>query len=357
MTGDIRLPGSKLAQPPRGGLSALQANALKLLILIPDYSKPLIFLVFLQFEAQPADMFFRDFQYLQHSRGWEAYAMCKKNLYVWAKQEHGGPFSVDEIKNKLSKGEISYVDYVWLNDESAWTMLAHYFASDFPSPTEYPKALAQQQTSGESPKLKEFDKKAFEGGAGISNEPIWFVYKNGQKMGPYRYLEFVQLLQKNECTRDDFIWKPGMDDWQRVNTVYEYSKEILEKLENMKDSGKYGLYNIFVKRRFPRVPYDSEVIIHDNSTVIFGEAISLSEGGAFINVSNPSHQRGDRLKLHFTPGGVKVPFNCLAEIINVSRGDTPGYTVKFIYLEEEDRKRVSEYAYAAAKDGKPAKAA
>jgi hypothetical protein len=41
---------------------------------------------------------------------------------------------------------------------------------------------------------------------------------------------------------------------------------------------------------------------------------------------------------------VAIPFNCIAEVTMVSKGAPVGYNVKFIYLEEEDRKRIAQYA-------------
>lgn len=264
--------------------------------------------------------------------------MADQAYFVSQKGTSHGPFSRAELKKRLQSGDLSFTDYVWMPDAEEWRMLAAFFMADFPPPKDPPagvkideKKLKERQYGGET----------FSQDLGISNESIWFLYRDNTKFGPYRFLEIVRLLQTNASSRDDFVWKPGFEDWMRVKQCPEFDEAVLNKLVHLKN---FGTEKVFIQRRFPRVPYDSEVILHDDKRVIFGAARSLSEGGAFVEVSKPSHSKGDRIKIHFTPGAVAVPFNCIAEITQVSKGPPAGYNVKFIYLEEEDRKRIAQYA-------------
>ena len=252
-----------------------------------------------------------------------------------------GPFTESDLKRKLKAGELTYTDYLWVQDREEWQMLAEFFAADFPPPASPPPGI---QVSGEK-KLAErtYGAETFTQDLGISNEPIWFLYRDNTKFGPYRYLELVRLLQTNACAPDDFVWKPGFQDWTRLRHCGEFEDAVLKKLVHLRN---FGAEKVFIQRRFPRVPYESEVILHDEKRVVFGNARSLSEGGAFLEVSKVTHSKGDRIKIHFTPGAVAVPFNCIAEVTMVSKGSPMGYNVKFIYLEEEDRKRISQYAEA-----------
>jgi hypothetical protein len=252
-----------------------------------------------------------------------------------------GPFSLQDVKKKLKAGDYSYTDYLWVPEEEGWRMLAAFFSKDFPSPKDPPPGI--QVSAEKKLKEREFGGESFTQDLGISNESIWFLYRDNTKFGPYRYLELVRLLQTNACAPDDFVWKPGFDDWTRLRLCPEFEVGVLKKLVHLRN---FGTEKVFIQRRFPRVPYESEVILHDEKRVIFGAARSLSEGGAFLEVSKPTHAKGDRIKIHFTPGAVAVPFNCIAEVTQVSKGPPSGYNVKFIYLEEEDRKRISQYADA-----------
>jgi hypothetical protein len=252
-----------------------------------------------------------------------------------------GPFSKGDLKKKLKAGEIDFTDYLWLPGDEEWRMLASFFSVDFPPPKDPPPGVAVTEHKEKKLKEREFAQETFAQDLGISNEAIWFLYRDNTKFGPYRFLELVRLLQTNACSRDDFVWKPGFDDWTRLRACPEFDDPVLKKLVHLKN---FGAEKVFIQRRFPRVPYESEVILHDEKRVIFGAARSLSEGGAFVEVSKPTHMKGDRIKIHFTPGAVSTPFNCIAEVTQVSKGSPAGYNVKFIYLEEEDRKRIAQYA-------------
>lgn len=269
--------------------------------------------------------------------------MSESTFFVSHAGSSLGPFSLADVKRQLGSGTLAYTDYLWAPEQEAWVMLAERFAADFPPPKEPPTGVV---VTGEK-KLQEraFGGETFSQDLGISNEPIWFLYRDNTKFGPYRYLELVRLLQTNACAPDDFVWKPGFDDWTRVRHCQEFDELVLRKLAHLRN---LGTEKIFIQRRFPRVPYESEVILHDEKRVVFGAARSLSEGGAFLEVSKPSHQKGDRIKVHFTPGAVAVPFNCIAEITQVVKGPPAGYNVKFIYLEEDDRKRIAQYAEQVA---------
>lgn len=267
-------------------------------------------------------------------------SLPENDFYVAKDGKLEGPISKQNIQEKLEQSALSYTDYVWLSNSQEWTMLANFFAAKFPPPIDPPPGI----TVATKP-MKEFSSEEFSGNLGISNEPIWFVYREKNKFGPYRYLDLVRLLQQNNCSPDDFVWKPSMSDWQRIRQTPEFSEDVLKKMASMK---AFSVEKVFLKRRFPRIPYDAEVILHDEHRVQFGSAKSLSEGGAFIALEKLGHSKGDRLKLHFTIGDLGDPFNCIAEITQVSKKPPQGYNVKFIYLEDGDRKRISKYAKGKA---------
>jgi len=265
--------------------------------------------------------------------------LSDNTLFLSVSGRSAGPFGIPEIKKKLKGGDLSFTDYIWNSQTECWEMLASYFATEFPPPKDPPPGIKVSEEK--ILKEREFGGETFTHDIGISNEAIWFLYRDNTKFGPYRYLELVKLLQTNACAPDDFVWKPGFEDWTRVRHCPEFEDSVLRKLVHLRN---FGTERVFIQRRFPRVPYESEVILHDEKRVVFGAARSLSEGGAFLEVSKLTHSKGDRIKIHFTPGAVSVPFNCIAEITQISKGPPSGYNVKFIYLEEEDRKRISEYA-------------
>ncbi len=290
--------------------------------------------------------------------------MAKNGFYVSHCNATHGPVSEDEIFKQLQDNTISFTDFIWLPDQEQWQMLAVHFMEKFPAPTAPPKGVKlsgaakpaaapaaavvpeakENAVPAGPPDLKKYDKSAFNQEFGISNEQIWFVYRNKEKYGPYRFLEMVHLLQGQKIERSDFIWKPGMSDSERARDVAEFGNDILSKLSDVKNFQGVEMDTVFIQRAFPRVPYDSEVILHDDQQVVIGAATTLSEGGAFVQVPNPVHKRGDRLKLHFSAAGVPVPFNCIAEVTQVCKTEPTGYCLKFIYLGQDDQKRIQKFA-------------
>ena len=290
--------------------------------------------------------------------------MAQEKYYVWAAGTEQGPWTEDELRKQLQSGAVAYTDFVWEAAENAWQMLALHYYDEFQAPTKPPKAVleaAVDQAVDEEAKvatlptkpadLKKYAKQSFDQQFGVSNEAIWFLYKDQEKYGPYRFLEVVQLLQAKKCEPTDFIWKPGFGDWERIKAVPEFDSGILERLANVTSFSGINLDTVFIKRAFPRVPYDSEVILHDDQQLMIGEATTISEGGAFVKVAAPGHERGDRLKLHFSASGVPVPFNCIAEVTQVCKTDPVGYCLKFIYLEQEDQERIKQFAKQRVKGG------
>ena len=236
--------------------------------------------------------------------------MAKDGLYISRGGKTLGPLSDTELQGQLKKNEINYTDYIWDSASESWQMLAVYFENTFAPPSAPPKGLkssdgksAATKTKSKvpAPDLKKYAKAEFNQEFGISNESIWFLYRDKEKYGPYRFLEIVHILQEQKCEKSDFIWKPGFNDWERIRNVPEFSANILDSFASVKNFGGVNLDTVFIKRAFPRVPYDSEVILHDDHQVVIGSATTISEGGAFVQVPNPSHNRGDRLKLHFSP--------------------------------------------------------
>ncbi len=279
--------------------------------------------------------------------------MGKKGFFVSHQNKTLGPWSLDEIQAGLKKGEISYVDFIWNPADEQWQLLAMYFHGQFQPPPAPPEGYKPTQSAASAPgkplpqavpNLKKYASTSFDQSFGISNESIWFLYKDKEKYGPYRFLEIVQLLQERKCDPADFVWKPGFNDWERIRAVPEFSTEILSRLSNVKTLSGISLETVFIKRQFPRVPYDGEVILHDDKQVVIGSATTISEGGAFVRVAKPVHARGDRLKLHFSAAGVPVPFNCIAEVTQVCKTEPMGYCLKFIYLEEDDQNRIAQFA-------------
>ena len=104
-----------------------------------------------------------------------------------------GPFTAQELKKKLKSGDLLYTDYLWVPELDEWCMLAQHFSGDFPPPKEPPPGITVSEKKIQE---REYRAETFSQDLGISNEPIWFLYRDNTKFGPYRYLELVRLLRR-----------------------------------------------------------------------------------------------------------------------------------------------------------------
>ncbi|MBB4069227.1 putative RDD family membrane protein YckC [Salinibacter ruber] len=48
---------------------------------------------------------------------------------------------------------------------------------------------------------------------------MWYYAVDGERKGPLTEEEIVQLIYEGDLDLDDFIWKPGMDDWKQISDV------------------------------------------------------------------------------------------------------------------------------------------
>ena len=52
-----------------------------------------------------------------------------------------------------------------------------------------------------------------------STSSIYYVIMDGQQSGPYTESELARLIGEKKVTKDTYIWKPGMTDWQTAERL------------------------------------------------------------------------------------------------------------------------------------------
>lgn len=48
---------------------------------------------------------------------------------------------------------------------------------------------------------------------------IYYVILDGLQSGPYSEGELARLIEQKKITKDTYIWKPGMTDWQTAERL------------------------------------------------------------------------------------------------------------------------------------------
>ncbi len=52
-----------------------------------------------------------------------------------------------------------------------------------------------------------------------SPSSIYYVIMDGQQSGPYTESEVARLIGEKKVTKDTYIWRPGMTDWQTAEKL------------------------------------------------------------------------------------------------------------------------------------------
>lgn len=257
-------------------------------------------------------------------------------IYIHTRGKNYGPYNDEEFRSHLAAGRVPLS--AWIHAGSKWELLAALpdFRRLHPEFEEAPSSPpSAAQTKGAD--LEQAIVSQRGAGVTLSAEPVWFYIREKKKFGPYSAAELVGQLQRKQLGAATFVWRPGFSTWQKMSAVTEFSREAMKRLAN-----EGAPLDILVKRRHARAPYEVEVIAHDNTRAIEGRSMVIGEGGLFLATPRPSHAVGARLKLHFREGAT-APFNAVAEVVSVVRGETAGYCLRFVALSDADRRRIAKF--------------
>jgi len=141
----------------------------------------------------------------------------------------------------------------------------------------------------------------------MGDQPDWYLPdpKGGlEPVGPFTAEMIRKKMEAGQLRLDSYIWGSHFDEraWKRIFEVPEFQEQLsryprlptprkrskgLAKQRSkpnakIKSKGHLGKRNHF--RRFPRVPIEIEVIMHDGKNIYRGTTLDISEKGAFIRV-------------------------------------------------------------------------
>ncbi len=55
----------------------------------------------------------------------------------------------------------------------------------------------------------------------VEDRPLFYVVLDGKAIGPLATSELSHLITERRVTRETYIWKPGMPDWQLAENIPE----------------------------------------------------------------------------------------------------------------------------------------
>lgn len=164
------------------------------------------------------------------------------------------------------------------------------------------------------------------------SELLWYVYQNGQQMGPLSEQQLTDMVNNTMIAHDSYLFKVGWKDWRPIEDTYEELGIVNPPLAKSP------------KRRTaaPRATINGRVVVHNNGRLAIGIGVNISSSGIFVESPDRIFSVGEKLKLSVKVKGISKPFNAVAQVIrfNSDARFPVGYGLKFESLEEGIRSEI-----------------
>jgi hypothetical protein len=161
------------------------------------------------------------------------------------------------------------------------------------------------------------------------NEQVWYVYQNGQQLGPFSAPQIKQMVDIKMIPQDSYLFKVGWKDWRPIEETYdELGLESSAPGPNLSESER--------RATAPRATIAGRVIVHNNGQLVIGGGVNISSSGIFVETKDQIFTVGERLKLSVRAEGFTRPFNVLAQVVRYNSDPKfpVGYGLRFDELED-----------------------
>ena len=218
-----------------------------------------------------------------------------------------GPWTLDEIMQRLAKMELLSSDLIFDEAKNDWVPFMEFAplvsALKGLKPAAPPPKSASVETVSDAPS----------GTTTLNSDERseWFVQKQSHRFGPLSYAGLIRALQEKQVYEFELIWKEGMGEWVRVAEHPDFTPEKIKAALETPEAKR-----AFLQRKHARFTYMNEVMVHDNSTVYLGQSFQGGAGGAGVIIENASFQPGQTVLLHFAAHDGMPAFNVEAEIVS-----------------------------------------
>ncbi len=256
-----------------------------------------------------------------------------RRFFLSKQGQQVGPYTVNEILEKLQATEHAWNDYIYDESREDWMLILEHplFSEKFNQG--WARAKGMLHTA-----------------AHPFMEKKWIIRKDEKQFGPFSYIEVVQMLQERTLREQDMIAMANSNHWKKIKEYEEFSTE---RIRHLLITGDAQVREIFNRRRYPRVHYDGTLIVHDNKTVFRGQSFQISAGGAGLYIPSQGLQPGQTLLLHFHPSSDVPAFNAVATVVSKipNSAEAPlqpmRYGVKFTSISQTIKESI--YSYTSKK--------
>lgn len=251
-----------------------------------------------------------------------------------------GRFTVNEILERVEKGELDPLDHVY--DESKLDWVAISFHPSFSRHKDFWQRLALGKKANQE---KTPDQQV----AGKStDQEEWFVLKGDNRFGPYEYLELVRLTQDKSLNDWDFVWTKRLPKWVRIAMLPEFKPETIQSLREALSQKLGGTVNeIFFRRRYARATFGGSILVHNNQRLFKGKSLEMGAGGISLVLQDGDLKVGDKVHVHIKPSKDTPAFNSACEVMSRRAGDANTqvvFGVKFLEIDDSVKTQIDRWA-------------
>ncbi len=254
-----------------------------------------------------------------------------KRFFLSRQGAQMGPYTVNEILEKLQRAEHAWNDYIYDESKEDWMLLLEHplFAE------KYTQGWARAENMNPTAVHPYHEKK-------------WAIQKDNKQFGPFSYLEVIQMLQERTLQDEDLISLSQEGHWKKVKEFEEFS---VSKVRQLMSTADRQIKEVFNRRRYPRAQFDGTLIVHDNKTVFRGQTFQISAGGAGLFIPSSALQPGQTLLLHFHPSKDVPAFNAVAAVVSKFSSDLASelvpqplrYGVRFTSISQVVKEKIYSY--------------
>jgi len=197
------------------------------------------------------------------------------------------------------------------------------------------------------------------------NETKYYIFAKERIWGPEKKDKIFEFLQNGHLNPLDFFWDVKKKKWRILSNIPGFEEFVanIPDVEPNLDGGRYKQMDILKarlqssdgvqglesidERRYPRKDYTVKLIIHNNLRYWNAESRMISQGGALIHCEKLNLKTGSYITVHFNPGDIKYPFNCVAQIVNKPYANKDLYGIKFEDINEQAVEFIGKYLKSA----------
>lgn len=240
-------------------------------------------------------------------------------------ENYRGPFKGEEIFQKLQTRELSWIDYIYREQEGQWMRVADHpvFKSMQPAPPKPKPVMAPPPPPAKQAEVR------------------WFLFQNDTQTGPYVASELIRLKLAGQIADNAFVWQDQYNEWKAFGQVAELKAPAGSPTPPAAPSRPAAPTD---KRSSPRKPLTAQIYLTNQSDLTTGVCRDISVGGMQVLTDKIPGHVGTSIKLNVSPpadSGLK-PFVAEGVIVRILE-DQRGFSFRFTQISNDAKKSIESY--------------